>query len=363
MTVTWALVSALGVSALVLIALLFRRRSSAEPRDQPAVRPSSRGIEVLAATAPIIAAAILGVAGVLVTDRVVGSLEDRASRDRQVLAARDKGQDREARIQRRQDAIQRLWPQLSKTDGDKTAAILAIGASGDFDLASTVARLFPSAASVAALETLAKQGPEAHDAMMTALAIMDTDDSRTALSKAFQDVSRALMACEGDEPGDGRTKRVVVGARWSGQWLVAPVGDLQHPTPVGLPADVRGQQPEGDRLTRFRLSSEAPGVEFSSTLPDQGDTVFAVGLTTDGRPTPPRIGAVVRAEPGALLVHFAAPLDQAPGSLIVLPSGIAVGMLSHNQHSAGSVRYVRSDDVLSWLDQADRQQREADRRK
>jgi hypothetical protein len=198
---------------------------------------------------------------------------------------------------------------------------------------------------------------------------MDSPDARAALTRVYDDVIRSLVPFDGDADG-GHPKEVIAGVIWSDRWLFVPMGKLAHAKPRDLPeTEERGRQSYGDGLTRVRaatlpLNQGTPaGAQFSSTVPERGDAVFAIGLGTDGRPTYPRGGVVTAVETAALQVRVRPGPEQVAGSLLVLPSGQAVGMLSHEQPRADSYRYIRSDDVLNWFAQLDREDQERQRRK
>ncbi len=370
MTTTWALVSAIAVSALLLFAIVFRPfRFISRRADGSEAKPSA-STSLLAAAAPIVAAVIVGLFGTLVAQRVIDSEQERAARDSRQVAVRDKAHARTEQVQLRLDTIARFLPQFSKTEQEKSAAILAIRATGDLELAATLAGLFPSSGSVTALEIIAiHSSPDERGPAVTALGAMNTSQSIAALTKVFDDASHALVAFDCEAPDGGHTPTVIAGVVWSERWLFAPLGNLANARPRGiLHTEERGRQPSGDGLTRIHVEEQPRpvplvSIQFSSTPPDRGEPVFAIGLDSAGRPSEPRLGVVAEVGSDALLARFPGELAQVTGSLLVLPSGLAVGMLSHDQHQTGSYRYIRGDDIAGWFVQLEREEHERQRRR
>jgi hypothetical protein len=332
---------------------------------------SGSWIDVVGAAAPMIAALVLGVFGLIATQRILESQEERARRVSQQAAARDKAHQQTEQTQLRLNALERFFPQFSTTEQDKRAAILAIRATGDVDLAVTMAGLFPSSGSVAALEAIARHAaPWERSPALTALGGMNTDESVAALTRLFDDVSQSVVPFDGQVPRGERAQKVVAGVTWKARWLLVPLGDLTNAKPRnGLHAEERGRQSYGDGLTRLHLAQGLPSstshtsIEFSPNPPERGESVFAIGLDLAGHPSRPRLGLVADVDSDAVRVRFAHEPEQTAGSLLVLPSGMAVGMLSHEQQQTGLYRYIRADSIVSWFDQLEREERERQRRR
>src|SRR5215831_15807139 len=139
MTVTWVLVTSIAASVLLLLAVLFSPFRVTRTGADPAEVRSRDWIGRLGAAAPIIAALLVGVFGILIAQLFIASQEDRIVRERQQAVAQDKALERREQMQRRLDTVERFLPLLSKGEQEKNSAILAVRATGDVELAAMLA--------------------------------------------------------------------------------------------------------------------------------------------------------------------------------------------------------------------------------
>jgi hypothetical protein len=341
------------------------------PQDRP--KPKD-GWDKIQAVGPVLVTLLVALVGGLLT-RVYSSTQEkrataerrvqdeRASAERQAAMARDElfrqNQLQLTRIQ----TVQGFLAYLSKGEVEKKAAILAIQAIGDPDLASELAKLFQSPGAVDALAVIARS--DASRPALAALAAINSTESAEALSRLYEEARSALGLLSG--PARSEMSRptlllaaVAIGPRSALVLASGVVEDsLKFIEPYWGPFyEIKSRSSRLGGLALMRVEdvpSPTRPVKFG-LVPTQGAPVVAVGFDQSGTYVTPTLGSITGLEENELTVSFQRPVNQVAGSLLLTTQGDAVGLLSSNGSfgdgavQAITAKYYRGDRIRQFLD-------------